>query len=202
MPSPYAYLEKFLMPIYYKSVAAIILLSASSVFAGAIENINAANGNYQPDYQYSMKAPVPIETKKPVPSYSKSIFGNQELPRSPRGDKTHLTKTLAELPTIPPITKNGGLSSNCQIRFLVGLNNVPQKGRISGFLLGGNSSSSMTFSPIIMSQNLRFGIPLSFGMEKNCWRMFVPQSFSIGKALRKKLNAGYNKRLLYIMRHK
>ncbi len=178
-----------------------MLLSSSSVFAGALENINTANGD-QPDYQYSMKAPVPIETQKPAPSYSKGLFGDKEPRRSVSGDRNNLTKTLAALPTTPPITGNGGLSSNCQIRFLVGLNNAPQEGRIAGFLLGGDSSSNMTFSPIIMSQNLRFGIPLSFNTEKNCWRMFVPQSFSIGKALRKKLNAGYNKRLLYIMRHK
>jgi len=190
------------MPIYYKSVAAIMLLSVSSVFAGALENLSAANSGYQPDYQYSMKAPVPIETQKPAPSYSKGLFGDQGSRPSATSDKSNLTKTLAELPTTPPINGNGGLSSNCQIRFLVGLNNVPQTGRISGFLLGGDSSSSMTFSPIIMSQNLRFGIPLSFNTEKNCWRMFVPQSFSIGKALRKKLKGGYNKRLLYILGQK
>ncbi len=188
----------------YKLVAAILLLSASSVFADAIKNLNSANGD-QLDYQHNTKAhSAIIGNKEPVPSFSKGLFGNQEPTPSAAGDKSYLTKTLAELPTTQLGVETEGLWSNCQIRFLLGLNNVPKKGRISGFLLGagGNSSSRMTLSTIIMSKNLRFGIPLSFATEKSCWRMFVPQSFSIETALRKKLKAAQNKRLLYILKHK
>jgi hypothetical protein len=192
------------MPIY-KLVVAIMLLSASSVFADAIENINTANGE-KLNTQHNTEAPAAIiGTKKPVPSFSKGLFGDQKPRPDAAGDKSNLTKTLAELPTTSAAIGDDGLSSNCQIRFLLGLNNVPKKGRISGFLLGaGNdSSSTMTLSPIIMFQNLRVGIPLSFETDKPCWRMFVPQSFSIETALQKKLKAAtHNKRLLYILRHK
>lgn len=192
------------MPIYKLVAAAILLLLASSVFADAIKNINSANGD-QLNYQHNTKVPSAIiGNKQPVRSFSKGLFGNQK-PLSPtKGDKSYLTKTLAELPTTQSGDDDEGLWSNCQIRFLLGLNNTPQKGRISGFLLGtgSNSSSRLTLSTIILSQNLRFGIPLSFETDKSCWRMFVPQSFSIETALRKKLKAAQNKRLLYILKHK
>ena len=235
--------------LIYKLVAAIMLLSASSVFADAIDNLNSANDNQQdsqgntkyhsvidskskePEISFSKDL---IENKKPIasgninhandnpqdyqqntkahstiygrnqesePSFSKGLFENQIPSSSTTGDRRKLTKTLAELPT----TQSENLWSDCQIRFLLGLNNAPQKGRISGFLLGagGNSSSTMSLSPIIMSQNLRFGIPLSFDTDKSCWRMFVPQSFSIETALQKKLKAAaHNKRIIYILRHK
>jgi hypothetical protein len=217
----------------YKLVATIMLLSVSYVFADAIKNLNTANGdthNHQqntkalsntkapaviiedtangnkPNYQQNTKTPSAIiENKEPKSLFSKSLFQNQEHISATAGDKAYLTKTLAELLANQPVIRTGGLSSNCQIRFLVGLNNTSHKGRISGFLLGtdGNSSSNMIISPLMMSHNLRFGIPLSSDTEKNCWRMFVPQSFSIETALKKKLNATrHNKRLLYILKRK
>jgi hypothetical protein len=134
-------------------VTFIMALSASSLFAGAIDNINAANDDLASS-SVSSKATYAINNINAANGISVDEFASTTKSLRARNDTTE-----------------------CKVLIPIIFTTSNQEQKIGGFVLGDDNADSPIDVSILLvrlSNNLRFGVPLLEEKDQPCWIMVVP----------------------------
>jgi len=127
------------------TITLLMALSGSSIFAGAIDNINAAN-----EEMGSLSVPA-------ISNAANSI----NVANRGQADEISTTKSVRGQNQPPP----------CKILIPIIFTASNKTSRIGGFILGDDNDDSSNVIPIALSKNQKLGIPLK---NKACWRLLVP----------------------------
>jgi len=154
------------------AITLLMALSGSSIFAGAIDNLNTANENM---------ASLPAH---PISNAAKNI----NMANSPQAEEISTTKSVRGQNQPPP----------CKILIPIIFKSSNQASKIGGFILGDDNDDSSKLIPIALSKNKKLGIPLI--KNKACWRLLVPDLAKV--VLRNIMQSWYGKPIVFLKKNK